>query len=36
VTLMGRFFYDPNDFGGVFRAVVVNTLSEAELGNAGS
>jgi hypothetical protein len=36
VTLMGRFFYDPNDFGGIFRATVVNTLSEAELGEAGS
>ena len=36
VTLMGRFFFDPDQFGGVFRAEVVNTLTEAELGNAGS
>ena len=36
VTLMGRFFYDPESFGGIFRATVVNTLTEAELGEAGS
>jgi hypothetical protein len=36
VTLMGRAFYDPDDFGGIFRPIVVNTLTEAELGNAGS
>ena len=32
VTLMGRAFYDPDDFGGIFRPIVVNTLTEAELG----
>jgi hypothetical protein len=33
---MGRAFYDPDDFGGIFRPIVVNTLTEAELGVAGA
>ena len=36
VSLVGRAFYDPIDFTGVFRSTVVNTLTEAELGIAGS
>lgn len=36
IVLTARFFYDPDDFGGVFRPTVVNTLTEAQLGLAGS
>lgn len=36
ITLAGRAFYDPTYFQGVFESVVVNTLTEAELGVIGS
>ena len=36
VVFSGHAFYDPEDFEGVFESVLVNTLSEAELGEAGS
>jgi hypothetical protein len=36
IVLTARFFYDPDDFGGVFRPIVTNTLTEAQLGLAGS
>jgi hypothetical protein len=36
VVLTAEAFYDPDEFGGVFRPIVVNTLTEAELGEAGS
>ncbi|HXJ67014.1 MAG TPA: hypothetical protein VNN79_24935 [Actinomycetota bacterium] len=36
IVLTGHAFYDPEDFEGVFESVLVNTLSEAELGEAGS
>lgn len=36
VVLTARAFYDPTDFEGAFRAEVVNTLTEAELGLSGS
>ena len=36
IVLTARAFYDPNDFGGVWRGIVVNTLTEAQLGLAGS
>ena len=32
VILTGHAFYDPEDFDGVFQAVVVNQLTDAELG----
>jgi len=35
-VLTGRMFYDAEDFGGVIDTTVVNTLTEAELGLAGS
>lgn len=36
VVLTGEAFFDPDDFGGVFRSVLVCTLTEAELGEIGS
>ena len=36
IVLTAHAFYDPDDFEGVFESVVVNTLTEAELGEAGS
>jgi hypothetical protein len=36
VILNAHAFYDPTDFEGVFSSVVVNTLTEAVLGEAGS
>ena len=36
IVLTGHAFYDPDDFEGVFESVIVNTLSEADLGEAGS
>jgi hypothetical protein len=36
VVLTGHAFYDPDDLDGVFTSTVVTTLSEAELGLAGS
>ncbi len=36
VVLNAHAFYDPDDFAGVFESVIVNTLTEAELGVAGS
>jgi hypothetical protein len=36
IVLTGRAFYDPTDFGGVFESVVVDTLTEADLGTVGS
>jgi hypothetical protein len=36
IVLTGHAFYDPDDFDGVFEAVLVNTLTAAELGEAGS
>jgi hypothetical protein len=35
-VLTGRMFYDPDDFGGIVDTTVVNTLTAAELGLAGS
>jgi hypothetical protein len=35
-VLTGHAWYDPNDLGSVFTSTVVNTLTEAELGVAGS
>ena len=36
VTLTGHIFYDPDDLDGYFKSTIVNTLTEAELGIAGS
>jgi hypothetical protein len=36
VVLTGHAFYDPDDLDGVFESVIVNTLTEAELGSVGS
>ncbi len=36
VVLTGHAFFDPDDFDGVFTSTVVNTLTEADLGEAGS
>jgi hypothetical protein len=36
IILTGHAFYDPDDLDGVFESVIVNTLTEAELGDAGS
>lgn len=36
IVLTSRAFYEPDDFGGIFRPTVVNTLTEAQLGLAGS
>jgi hypothetical protein len=36
VVLTARAFFDPTDFEGAFRAEIVNTLTEAVLGEAGS
>jgi hypothetical protein len=36
IVLTAHAFFDPDDFDGAFRAEVVNTLTEAELGEAGS
>lgn len=36
IVLNAHAFYDPDDFEGVFSSVLVNTLTEAELGEAGS
>ena len=36
IVLTGHAFYDPDDFAGVFESVLVNTLTEADLGIAGS
>ena len=36
VVLTGHAFYEPTDFAGVFTSVAVTTLTEAELGEAGS
>lgn len=36
VVLMGRAFFDPDDLEGIFQSTIVNTLTEAQLGLAGS
>ncbi len=36
IVLTGHAFYDPDDFDGVFNGTVINTLTEGELGLAGS
>ena len=36
IVLTGHAFYDPDDAGNVFKSVLVNTLTEAELGTIGS
>ena len=36
IVLTGHAWYDPADFTGFFRSTIVNTLSAAELGSAGS
>lgn len=36
IVLTGHAFYDPDDLDGVFETVVVNTLTEAQLGGVGS
>lgn len=36
VVLTGKAFFDPDQMDGVFQSVVVNTLTEAQLGDAGS
>jgi hypothetical protein len=36
VILTGKAFYDPDEQDGVFLSTVVNTLTEAQLGLAGS
>jgi len=36
VILTGHAFYDPGAFSGVFKSTVVNTIDEADLGEAGS
>jgi hypothetical protein len=36
VVLTGHAFYDPDDLGEVINSVIVNTLTEDELGEAGS
>jgi hypothetical protein len=36
IVLTGRAFYDPDDFDGFFSSVLVNSLTAAELGSAGT
>ena len=36
IVLTGHAFYDPDDFDGFFRSVIVNGLHAADLGSAAS